>query len=161
MLITYTFGGNDGAVDIGLSRWLVGGETCEAASSTPCWGVVTPLAETVAQANINRESVYEPFLHKIIAEQTFGEVTLNLTEVGVFSNPNVCVNFGSADAPNPLCVQNCDTGDDCPTGFACANLLSGGGGLCWPNCFEADDCPGSEMCVTQGTTRACDAAQGV
>ena len=96
MLITYTFDGNDGAVDIGLSRWLVGGETCEAASSTPCWGVVTPLAETVAQANINRESVYEPFLHKIIAEQTFGEVTLNLTEVGVFSNPNVCVNFGSA-----------------------------------------------------------------
>lgn len=78
-------------------------------------------------------------------------------DVDICPETALCVNFGSADAPNPLCVQNCDTGDDCPTGFACANLLSGGGGLCWPNCFEADDCPGSEMCVTQGTTRACDA----
>ena len=89
MLITYTFGGNSEAVVIGLSRWVIDGP-CEAASSAPCWGPVASMNPGEAQAAINQVPVFEPFLGYAIPERTFGEVALNLTAIGVFSDPTVC-----------------------------------------------------------------------
>ena len=101
MLITYTFGGNSEAVVIGLSRWVTDPSgSCEAAASAPCWGPVASMDPGEAQAAINQVPVYEPFLgpdipENYLLERTFGEVALNLTAIGVFSDPSVCVNFGS------------------------------------------------------------------
>ena len=96
MLITYAFGGNNEEVDIGLSRWVTDSNgSCEAASSPPCWGPVAQLAAGEAEAAINSVPVFEPFLGEYIPERTFGEVALNLTEIGVFDS-SACVNFGSA-----------------------------------------------------------------
>jgi len=69
---------------------------------------------------------------------------------------DLCVNFGGMDSPpNTFCIHSCDTAAECPVGYACTGLLSGGQGICWPNCEDSTDCHTGATC--QDTMRgACD-----
>ena len=81
ILITYSIAGN-GSVAIGLAKWVTDPSgVCESGTTKPCWGPVVPLDASMAEAGYNPAT-------------TFGEVALNLTEAGFFSDPNSCMNFG-------------------------------------------------------------------
>ncbi len=96
MLITYSFGGNNDSVDIGLSRWVTDANgTCESGSAKPCWGPIAPLTAGGAEAGLNSAET-SGLLGETIPEKAFGEVALNMTAAGVFSGINECVSFGSA-----------------------------------------------------------------
>jgi hypothetical protein len=93
MLITYEFSSGGSVINIGLSRWTETG-TCEASSSTPCWGPIMPL-NGIADAAVNTVEVFDPVSGVTLPAMTFGEASINLTDAGVFGHDE-CVSFGSA-----------------------------------------------------------------
>jgi hypothetical protein len=56
---------------------------------------------------------------------------------------DLCVGFGGGAT---FCVHGCASADECPTGYACPVLLTGGGRICWPNCEVNADCHSGTTC---------------
>ncbi|MDH3784840.1 MAG: hypothetical protein OEV00_05865, partial [Acidobacteriota bacterium] len=93
MLITFAFSGGGNQVELGLSLWTDVGP-CEAANLAPCWGPVMELAG-IASGSVNSAEVTDPIEGAQLAESTFGEATINLTQAGVFDREE-CISFGTA-----------------------------------------------------------------
>ena len=128
MLIIYDLEGG-GAPVLSLMRWLTslsGTDSCEAASSAPCWGNTKNLsASGHAEGSINTTSITDPINGGTLPfANQFGEAAVNLTAAGVFS-PETCEGFGRATlgsrssgnsfvstlkdyiGPIPVEIQNC------------------------------------------------------
>jgi hypothetical protein len=87
---------------LGRQTWITTGADpgalCEAGNKLPCWAKVVPLSGAVAEGSVNPGSVTDPInpgAPRSLSARTFGEASINLTDVGLFPAGS-CVNFGSA-----------------------------------------------------------------
>jgi hypothetical protein len=100
VLVLFEFGGS-GTPTIQISRWVASGagSLCEASSTTPCWGAVTTLSASEAQAAVNTVTVTDTHLpssgSQTLTAGLFGETAVDLTAAGVFP-AGTCQHFGSA-----------------------------------------------------------------
>ena len=125
VLVLYEFSGS-GTPTIQISRWITSGASsqCEASNTVPCWGAVTTLSASQAQAAVNTVSVTDSHLGSALGIGLFGETAIDLTAANVFP-AGQCENLGSAFAkartsgssfdselkdfiaPEPVSISNC------------------------------------------------------
>lgn len=169
MLITFDFASGGNKVELGLSRWTATGPCQANGGKAPCWGPIVDLdAAGVADGAVNDGFVVtNPISGGTLADKTFGEAAINLTDAGVFP-PDACVSFGraylksrSSDsftaalkdfiAPIPVSIQNCGTiiirKQTDPNGAAGSFAYSTTGGLS-PASFSLSD-DGERMYTNQ------------
>jgi uncharacterized repeat protein (TIGR01451 family) len=115
MLITFDFSSGGNVVNLGFRSWLASGE----------WSASIDLdASGYATGAVNDGfTVVDPITGATLADKTFGEAAINLTDSGVFP-PDECIHFGSAFvksrssdsfqaelkdfiAPIPVNIDNC------------------------------------------------------
>jgi hypothetical protein len=93
MLVTFAFANGGNQANLGLSTWTEVGP-CEASNSAPCWGPIMALTG-IAEGSVNDGEVTDPIAGVTLADKTFGEAVVNLTQAGVFDR-DTCTTFGSA-----------------------------------------------------------------
>ncbi|MGH8509425.1 MAG: MSCRAMM family protein [Gammaproteobacteria bacterium] len=99
LLIQYDLSNGGTNPQLFLSRWRAtgAGTLCEAANSTPCWGVKTDLtASALAAGSINTSAISAANSDSLgaLSARTFGEAHISLT--AIFPSPTQCLTFGSA-----------------------------------------------------------------
>ena len=98
ILFDFASGGKVNKVVLSVSQWVTSGNpktVCQANNSVPCWGKKSVLGSTVSEGAVNTAPIVDRLNNDApLAQLTFGEAAINLTDAGLL--PNLCVGFGSA-----------------------------------------------------------------